>query len=679
MALAHLDCGRLARGVRVPRLGLDGTREQVGDLLGAPPAEATVQQVYRVTDGSPLLVEEVVRALRESGQALVPDDPAAAIRGRVARLGPRAEALLAAASVAGTRFELEPVRAVSGLTGHAAIAALEACLEARLLDEDGAGYHFHHALVREAIYGGLPVERRAALHGALADAVEARTGRGEPPSAVLAYHRRRAGQDERAFRHLVAAGHRAAACAGLREALAFLAEADALAARPGVAGAEGRLELLDALGRVQLGLGELSGAAQAFGEAARYRDPSGALPEPGLRAGAHRLAAFALAAAGHLSAAHAELDDGLAAAGEAAADAAPLLHLEAQLLWHEGRHADARAAAEACTATALAAGDPDLLAQGRDLAALAAASAGGAVVPPGDGPGSAERRGEDAPLEHAASLDLVLWERDLLGDEDCDALARRAALHGERARLRDARDEVAVGRAGEGVAALAAGQLDLAEAALGDALAGHRAAGSALGEALALERLASLLTLRGRLDEALAAVDEGIVAAERATLRRHALTRLHATEARNRLAAGALQAAEVAVREASEAAARHGDCVVCDAAFRPEAVRVLLARGRLAEAAAEAAQLEEIARQRGGRGLYAVARATRARVLAAEGRTGEALSALASARAAFLAAGQRTEAARCVRLEARLSGGPGAPLPDEVRALELLVAADADA
>src|SRR5512138_1328530 len=219
-ALAHLDCGRLARGVRVPRLGLAATREQVEDLAGSPAAEQVVAQIYRTTDGTPLLVEELVRAQREAGQPLVPGDPAAAIRGRVARLGARAEALLAAAAAAGDRFDFEAVRAVSGLTAHEAVAALEACLEARVLDEDGAGYHFHHALVREAIEAGLAPERLAGLHAALADALEPANGH-PPPYERIALHRRRAGQDDRALRPLVAAGHRAAARAGLREALAF--------------------------------------------------------------------------------------------------------------------------------------------------------------------------------------------------------------------------------------------------------------------------------------------------------------------------------------------------------------------------------------------------------------------------------------------------------------------------
>ena len=185
--------------------------------------------------------------------------------------------------------------------------------------------------------------------------------------------------------------------------------------------------------------------------------------------------------------------------------------------------------------------------------------------------------------------------------------------------------------------------------------------------------------MRGRLDEALALVDVGIVVAERARLRRHALTRLHATEARNRLAAGALYGAEDAVREASETAVRHGECAACDAAFRPEAVRVALARGRVGEADAEATQLEEIARQRGGRVLVATARFTRARVLAAHGRRDDALAALAHARAGFLGAGHRLDAGRTRPRSRCGSAARTGRSPTSVRALDALVLVDADA
>jgi hypothetical protein len=137
--------------------------------------------------------------------------------------------------------------------------------------------------------------------------------------------------------------------------------------------------------------------------------------------------------------------------------------------------------------------------------------------------------------------------------------------------------------------------------------------------------------------------------------------RLHATLARNRLAARALYAAEDALREASALAARHGECAVCAALFLPELVRLHLARGRVPDAAASAGELEALAARHGGRGLGAVASASRGRVLLAEGRAEE-------ARGVLLAAGRLHdaiyEAARCSALAgsgadalARLGGG----------------------
>jgi DNA-binding SARP family transcriptional activator len=676
--LAHLDCERLARGIRVPRLGLGATREQVQDLLGAPAPEALVTQVYRVTDGSPYYTEEVLLAHRETG-AVPSADPAAAIRARATRLGPRAEAVLHAGAIVGDRFGFEAVRPVCGLSAHEALAALDGCVEARLLDEDGVGYRFHNALARDAILEALPAARRAELHGDAADALEAAPAGSEPASEAIAWHRREAGQPERALRHFVAAGHRAAARAGLSEAAGFYGAALAILEASALSAGAQRYELLDALGRAQLGLGELGAAARSFAAAANGDAASGWEPSDEPRARARRLAAVAAAAAGATEAAAAQAARAASEAersGGVTDELAPLHHLRAQLLWHAGRNAEAQDAARRCIAAAEAAGDGELAARGEDLVLLASAPSAAEDVALATG--AAARADQETDPEHLVDLHLVLWDRDLLGDRTVDEVARAAERLGERARARGAAGTIAASRLGIGAAALAAGQHAMAEVFLREALEGFRAEASALGEALALERLATLLALRGRFEAALALLAEGVVVAERAPLRRHALVKLHAGETRLRLASGAVYGAEDALRTASEAAARHGECAVCDAAFRPEAVRVALARGRVEEAEAEAAALESIARARGGRGLFATARLARARVLAARDRPEDAATAFAEARADFSSAGHRTDAARCLRNEVRLRGP--ALLDDlELRALDALVVVDGDA
>ena len=678
LALAHLDGSQLARGVRIPRLGLDGTREQIADLLGAVPPEPLVAQVYRATDGCPFLVEEAVREHRESGRP-IPSAPASSIRARIARLGPQVEALLGAAAVAGRRFDFELLRTVSPLTAQEAGAALEACLAAGVLGEEGPGYRFLQALVRDAIYQGLPAGRRAALHAAVADALEA-SAAFEIPAEALARHRLLAGQEDRAWRPLVAAGHRAASRAGLREALDFYAQALALAGHPGVPGGPERLELLEAIGRIQLELGELGEAAHHLRQVARLPATPGIAPTPRQRARAHRLAALACAVSGQVADADAEIEEGLGA-GRAYAgvgDEAPaLILLRAQLRFHAGRFAEARAAAQAAVELATQVGDGESLARARDLADVSRAMLGEPLSPLDPAGGRLEGSHREPTPEHRIELLAVLWDAAVLGDVPCPDLARAAGLLLARGQERGSGEVAAVGRLGEGVAVLAAGLLDAAELDLRAALNGFQEAGATLGAALAGERLGTTLILFGRFSEANDLLGEALVLAERAPLRRHLLTRIHAAQARLRLAAGLPGSAEDALHQASEAAARHVGCLACDGALRPEAVRVALARGRVAGARTEAEALQAIAGQHGGRGLSALATLAAARVLSAEGQAEAALGALARARGDFLAGGQRYEAARTVRLERRLRGDRSPP--GGLAELDALLLVDADA
>jgi hypothetical protein len=198
-----------------------------------------------------------------------------------------------------------------------------------------------------------------------------------------------------------------------------------------------------------------------------------------------------------------------------------------------------------------------------------------------------------------------------------------------------------VARAVEGAAALAGGRLDLAEGPLREAAAALSTTTAALAQAFALERLAALLDASGRHDEAQRVLGEGVLAAERAGLRWHGLTRLYTALARNRLAAGATHAAADAGREASESATRHGPCVTCHAALRPVALRLALLDGRADAAEAEVRALEALAVQHPAAGLAARARLARARWLtaAAPPRSVEARAAEAEARRLLDAAG----------------------------------------
>lgn len=641
--LAHLDAERLARGLRVQRLGLAATREQLGDLAGSALGEQLVARIHQSSDGNPFHTEELARAWRASGRLPASRDVLEVVRERAEALGGDCAAVLAAAAAAGRRFDPALVRASCGLPGERFRAALDRCLEAQLLDEDETGYQFHHHLVRQAIYAHVPLPRRAALHRAVADALEA--GAADQPDRLegltqeLAAHRRAGEQPAHAARLLIAAGHRAASRAGLSEALACYHHAVEMADAAGLSGTE-RLELREAQAAVQLVDADLPGLARSTGAVATLRLGSWS-PPPERQLRARRLAALGLVSAGRLREARAQLEAGLAEAHPAGGEERPeLLHLLAQVEWHGLRFAESAVAGMRCSAEALTAGDPTLSARGLDVAALARAALG-EPSPEAERPEPSEA-GPDQPFE----TQLLLFQRDLLGDGPLEEVERLATLLAERAALRCSANSQALARAVLGTLSFLSGALLPGEAALREAASRHAAAGSALGESFALEQLGHLLSATGRHAEARAALTDAVVAAERAALRRHALLRAHASLGAVLLAAGARQEAAHALHEAEDLAVRHGECVLCVAAHRPAAAALALAEGELERAGAESSHLDLVASHHGGLGLLAVARLTRGRVLAAQERLAEARGALGEAARAFEQLGALLPAAR---------------------------------
>ena len=524
--LAHLGGERGVRGVRLPRLALEATRLMVSDVVGAMAPDGLGTQIHRATDGNPFFVAQLARGFRELGRLDVVGDAAEAVRARVARLDRRVQSVLAAAAVLGMRFDFELLHATVSMTGRDLLATLDLCLESRLLSEEGDGLRFRHALVREALLENLTEDRARVLHAAAAEALAAREegpgGDGRHQEAI-GRHRRAAGDVAGAVAPLVAAAAWATQRGGLAEAARILSEALECAEVAGVGG-ELRHEVHEALGRARLALGDLTGAVHAFRSAAAVPATDAWTPVAEVRARAARLEALARLAAGRV-------DEAVALLVAIPPDVG-----------------DGRERAEAV----------------RLLAAIAAHRGGASpeVLPEDDpAPGS----GAADPYD----VHLVLWEQDLVGWRTAGDVLAHARAAREAARDRGDAVGEAVARAAEGAALLAEGTLDLAEPALLEAsaaLAEHR---HAQGEAFALERLGTLLAAQGKLDEGLSVLRDGLLAAERAPLRWHALTRVHAAVALNRRQAGALRAAEDAAREASEAAAHHGDCLACHALLEP--------------------------------------------------------------------------------------------------------------
>ena len=215
--------GDLATARWVHRLELPVlTREAVATLAG--PEGIDPDRLHRTTGGNPFFVTEVLGAA--SGE--VPPTVRDAVLARAARLSPAGRGALDAAAVVPDRVELELLEAAAG----AGAAAVDECVAAGMLRDDGRGLRFRHELARLAVEQAVPAGRRVELHRRILAHLTLVSG-DEP--ARLAHHAEEAGMAAAVLEHATAAAERAAALGAHREAAGHYAmalrSADGLASR----------------------------------------------------------------------------------------------------------------------------------------------------------------------------------------------------------------------------------------------------------------------------------------------------------------------------------------------------------------------------------------------------------------------------------------------------------------
>jgi class 3 adenylate cyclase/predicted ATPase len=197
------------------------------------------QDIIERTDGIPLFVEEMTKAVLEaesegaaqrtvaaapSPTLAVPPSLHASLMARLDRLGPAKELAQIGAAI-GREFSHALLAAVAWKPEAELASALERLMEAGLLFRHGvpphATYLFKHALVQDAAYGTLLREPRRALHARIAKAFESQfveIAEGQPE--LLAYHCTEAGLIEKATNLWSKAGQRSLARSAVIEAVA---------------------------------------------------------------------------------------------------------------------------------------------------------------------------------------------------------------------------------------------------------------------------------------------------------------------------------------------------------------------------------------------------------------------------------------------------------------------------
>jgi class 3 adenylate cyclase len=190
-------------------------------------SDETIETVVERTGGVPLFVEELTRAVLESGSAgptgrEIPATLHDSLMARLDRLGPAKEVAQVAA-VIGRKFSYELLHAVHPMPKEEFRAALRMLAEAELLYVRGiapdATYQFKHALIQDAAYEALLKSRRKELHLTVARTIDQQfPALKEAHPEVLAHHWTEAGEIEPAITAWTSASANAAEHHAYREA-----------------------------------------------------------------------------------------------------------------------------------------------------------------------------------------------------------------------------------------------------------------------------------------------------------------------------------------------------------------------------------------------------------------------------------------------------------------------------
>jgi class 3 adenylate cyclase/predicted ATPase len=225
------------------------TQREVGAmidrLVGNKLLPASIRQdIIERTDGIPLFVEEMTKAVLEaesegaardlvatvpSSALAVPASLHASLMARLDRLGPAKEVAQIGAAI-GREFSHAVLAAVAHKPEADLGSALDRLIQADLLFRQGvpphATYLFKHALVQDAAYGTLLRQPRGALHARIVEALENQFPEiAESQPELLARHCTEAGLIAKAAGLWGKAGQRSLARSALVEAIEQLARA----------------------------------------------------------------------------------------------------------------------------------------------------------------------------------------------------------------------------------------------------------------------------------------------------------------------------------------------------------------------------------------------------------------------------------------------------------------------
>lgn len=227
--LNELSRERLATRIKLARLSKQHTGELLATLFSEEITPEFLDGIYRETEGNPFFIEEVCKALVESGEMYfeqgrwqrpemasldIPQGIRVTIQSRLGKLSDTEQEVMQTAAMLGREFEYDMLYAATDMNDDALIEALERAEQAQLVEEvhrpdllRGTRFSFTHALIHSTLLSNLSTLRRQRLQRRVALALEASfPERLKELAPLLGRYFAEAGEGKKAVGYLLQAG-----------------------------------------------------------------------------------------------------------------------------------------------------------------------------------------------------------------------------------------------------------------------------------------------------------------------------------------------------------------------------------------------------------------------------------------------------------------------------------------
>jgi tetratricopeptide (TPR) repeat protein len=269
---------RLVTRIALRRFNEVETGDQLDALLGEHVSGEFAKAVHRETEGNPFFVEEVLKALIESGSVhresgrwkrcemtdlLIPQSVKEAIGNRLDRVSEQCNEVLRVCAVLGKVFTFDELAAATEQNEDALLDALDEAVGTQLIAAvSNDSFSFTHDKIREVLYEEINPIRRRRLHRHVAEGLE-KNQRGYCCAVEkLAHHYIQAGVHERGLHYAKQAALEAQRVFAFDEAVAAYSQACECAEALGLV--DEQLALEEAIGKAYFLHGETIPAGEHF-------------------------------------------------------------------------------------------------------------------------------------------------------------------------------------------------------------------------------------------------------------------------------------------------------------------------------------------------------------------------------------------------------------------------------